>query len=116
MSGGQIAEALGGAGILQPCKNMQKAARLVLDQYDGCMPGDYESLLKLPGIGPYTAGAVASIAFGIPVPAVDGNVLRVITRLTASEADIAARLCAGRWRDRSERLCQRTGPGTLIRL
>ena len=79
-----------GLGYYNRVKNMQKAAKLVADQYDGCMPGDYESLLKLPGIGPYTAGAVASIAFGIPVPAVDGNVLRVITRITASEADIAS--------------------------
>lgn len=52
------------------------------------MPEQYEELLKLPGIGSYTAGAVSSIAFGHPVPAVDGNVLRVISRVTASREDI----------------------------
>ena len=53
------------------------------------MPGDYAALQKLSGIGSYTAGAIASIAFGQPVPAVDGNVLRVIARLTEDRGDIA---------------------------
>lgn len=64
---------------------MQKAAQTVLEEYGGELPADYEALLKLKGIGSYTAGAIASIAFQIPVPAVDGNVLRVISRITASE-------------------------------
>lgn len=59
-----------------------------MEQYDGRLPADYEKLLKLPGIGSYTAGAVASIAYGIPRPAVDGNVLRVITRITENPEDI----------------------------
>ena len=67
---------------------MQKAAQNMMEFYDGEMPADYEKLLGLPGIGPYTAGAVASIAFEIPVPAVDGNVLRVITRITQNDGDI----------------------------
>ncbi|WP_425117353.1 hypothetical protein [Anaeromassilibacillus sp. SJQ-1] len=61
----------------------------MVEQFDGTLPPDYESLLKLPGIGPYTAGAIASIAYGIPVPAVDGNVLRVVMRLIAGWDDIA---------------------------
>lgn len=77
-----------GLGYYNRVKNLQKAAKLIIEKYDGKMPGDYKQLLDLPGIGSYTAGAIASIAFQIPVPAVDGNVLRVITRLTADESDI----------------------------
>lgn len=77
-----------GLGYYNRVKNMQKAARVIMEEYDGAMPSEYELLLKLPGIGSYTAGAVASIAFEKPVVAVDGNVLRIITRLTADETDI----------------------------
>lgn len=77
-----------GLGYYNRVKNMQKAAVQVMEQYEGRLPADYEKLLKLPGIGSYTAGAVASIAYGIPQPAVDGNVLRVITRLTEDPEDI----------------------------
>ena len=54
--------------------------RVVTDRYGGQLPADFEALLALPGIGRYSAGAIASIAFGLPVPAVDGNVLRVLSR------------------------------------
>lgn len=77
-----------GLGYYNRVRNMQTAARIVVEQYGGELPADYEALLSLKGIGSYTAGAIASIAFGIPVPAVDGNVLRVISRVTASEEDI----------------------------
>lgn len=77
-----------GLGYYNRVKNMQKAAIEVMDKYNGELPNDYEKLLKLPGIGSYTAGAVASIAYGIPQPAVDGNVLRVITRITENPQDI----------------------------
>ena len=63
------------------CATCEKAARIVCEQYGGQLPADYDALRALPGIGDYTAGAVASISFGIPVPAVDGNVLRVFSRL-----------------------------------
>ena len=62
-------------------RNLQKAAKIVCEQYGGQLPADYAALRALPGIGDYTAGAIASISFGIPVPAVDGNVLRVFSRL-----------------------------------
>ncbi|MFR2561315.1 MAG: A/G-specific adenine glycosylase [Anaeromassilibacillus sp.] len=78
-----------GLGYYSRARNLQKAARVMVEQYGGTLPADYDALLKLPGIGPYTAGAVASIAYGIPVPAVDGNVLRVVMRLTAGWEDIA---------------------------
>lgn len=70
-----------GLGYYSRVRNLQKAAQIVCEQYGGALPADYDALLKLPGIGAYTAGAVASISFGIPVPAVDGNVLRVLSRL-----------------------------------
>lgn len=77
-----------GLGYYNRVRNMQKAAQYMTELYDARMPADYDKLLALPGIGPYTAGAVASIAFEIPVPAVDGNVLRVITRITENDGDI----------------------------
>lgn len=77
-----------GLGYYNRVRNMQIAAKTVMEEYDGILPADYEKLLSLKGIGSYTAGAIASIAYGIPVPAVDGNVLRVISRVTADDADI----------------------------
>lgn len=77
-----------GLGYYNRVRNMQKAARMIMQEYEGTIPADYETLLKLPGIGAYTAGAIASISYNIPVPAVDGNVLRVLTRLTADDSDI----------------------------
>lgn len=77
-----------GLGYYSRARNLHKAARLMMEQYGGRLPPSYEQLLGLPGIGEYTAGAVASIAFGVPVPAVDGNVLRVLARLTDCHDDI----------------------------
>ena len=77
-----------GLGYYSRVRNMQKAARMVMEQYDGCLPASRDELLKLPGIGAYTAGAVASIAFGLKAAAVDGNVLRVMSRLLDDESDI----------------------------
>ena len=67
---------------------MQKAAIQIMEEYGGEFPADYEKILELKGIGSYTAGAISSFAFGIPKPAVDGNVLRVVTRVLADDADI----------------------------
>lgn len=78
-----------GLGYYSRVRNLQKAAKIVVEQYGGALPGNYSQLLALPGIGEYTAGAIASIAFGLPEVAVDGNVLRVFSRLLASPADIA---------------------------
>ena len=78
-----------GLGYYNRVRNMQKAAQILVEENKGEVPAQFEELIKLPGIGKYTAGAISSIAFGIPVPAVDGNVLRVITRITADERDIA---------------------------
>lgn len=77
-----------GLGYYNRVRNMQKAARVVMEQYNGQLPASYENLLNLPGIGEYTAGAIASIAFGQAIPAVDGNVLRVAARVLANGSDI----------------------------
>ena len=78
-----------GLGYYSRARNLQKAARTVVELFGGVMPTEYDALLKLSGIGDYTAGAVASIAYDVRVPAVDGNVLRVLSRLSGSYADIA---------------------------
>lgn len=77
-----------GLGYYSRARNLQKAAQQIMERHDGELPADYHALLSLSGIGEYTAGAIASIAFGIPVPAVDGNVLRVLARLTGSQEDV----------------------------
>mgnify|MGYP000043310028 CR=1 FL=1 len=77
-----------GLGYYNRVRNMQAAACTVVEEYGGKLPESYEKLMSLKGIGSYTAGAIASIAYGIPVPAVDGNVLRVLSRVTGSFDDI----------------------------
>lgn len=77
-----------GLGYYNRVRNMQKAARQVMVDFHGEIPGSFEAIYSLAGIGSYTAGAIASFAFGVPKPAVDGNVLRVISRLLASYEDI----------------------------
>ena len=77
-----------GLGYYSRVRNMQKAAIQVMEEYDGRIPEDFETLLSVKGIGRYTAGAIASIAYGKKVPAVDGNVLRVYARLTENRGDI----------------------------
>lgn len=77
-----------GLGYYNRVRNMQQAAAAVMELYGGRLPDDYGALLQLKGIGSYTAGAIASIAYQIPVPAVDGNVLRILTRAAADDTDI----------------------------
>ncbi len=77
-----------GLGYYNRVRNMQKAARQIVEEYGGVFPDRYEDIRALTGIGSYTAGAVSAFAFGLPRPAVDGNVLRVISRLLASREDI----------------------------
>ncbi len=78
-----------GLGYYSRARNLRKAAVLLTGQYGGRLPASASELKKLPGIGDYTAGSVASIAYGLPEPAVDGNVLRVLSRLFASPDDIS---------------------------
>ena len=77
-----------GLGYYSRVRNMKKAAGIIVENFNGCFPADYADILSLPGIGEYTAGAICSIAYDLPTPAVDGNVLRVISRLTDNAAPI----------------------------
>lgn len=70
-----------GLGYYNRARNLQKAAIMIMEQYDGVFPREYDEVISLPGIGEYTAGAICSICFGKPTPAVDGNVLRVVMRI-----------------------------------
>ena len=79
-----------GLGYYSRARRLWEGARYICDLWGGKMPGDYESLLRVPGIGKYTAGAIASIAFGQRVVAIDGNVLRVVSRLLAWSEPIEA--------------------------
>ena len=77
-----------GLGYYSRVRNLQKAAKIIMEQYDGQFPADYAAIRALPGIGDYTAGAIASICFDAPTPAVDGNVLRVVSRITENFANV----------------------------
>ena len=79
-----------GLGYYSRARNLQRAARQIMEEHGGVFPHTYEDIRALSGVGDYTAGAISSIAFGLPVPAVDGNVLRVAARVTGDEGDIAA--------------------------
>ena len=77
-----------GLGYYSRVRNLKKAAQVIVNEYNGQFPSAYEDVLSLPGIGAYTAGAICSIAYNMPTPAVDGNVLRVVSRLTADATPI----------------------------
>ena len=84
----KLLKAWEGLGYYSRVRNMQKAAQQIMEDHGGVFPSSYEEISKLKGIGPYTAGAIASIAFGLPEPAVDGNVMRVLARLFEVDYDI----------------------------
>ena len=77
-----------GLGYYSRVRNLKKAAQVIMDEYKGTFPGEYSRVLALPGIGEYTAGAICSIAFDQKTAAVDGNVLRVVSRLTNDDTPI----------------------------
>lgn len=84
----KLLKAWEGLGYYSRVRNMQKAAQQIMENHEGVFPSSYEEISKLKGIGPYTAGAIASIAFALPEPAVDGNVMRVLARLFEVDYDI----------------------------
>lgn len=86
-----------GLGYYSRARNLKKCAMQVVKEYNGVLPADYAALKALPGIGPYTAGAIASIAYGIKAPAVDGNVLRVLSRLCESREDTMQQSVRREW-------------------
>lgn len=84
----QVLKCWEGLGYYSRARNLQHAARQVKEQYGGIMPSGKEEVAGLKGVGPYTAGAIRSIAFNLPAPAVDGNVMRVLSRYFLIEEDI----------------------------
>jgi len=84
----QVLDLWSGLGYYGRARNLHKAAKLIKEKYDGKFPEDYSEALKLPGIGPYSAAAVLSIAFGQPYAVLDGNVLRVLTRFLAIKEEV----------------------------
>jgi A/G-specific adenine glycosylase len=96
-----------GLGYYARARNLQRAARLIA----GGFPPDYEFIRALPGVGPYTAAAVASIGFGLPHAAVDGNVLRVLARFTGDGGDITSGATRTRLSIVAEELLDRAHPG-----
>jgi A/G-specific adenine glycosylase len=123
---GEIHKLWEGLGYYTRVRNMQRAARDIVNHYEGKFPTGFDQILKLPGIGRYTAGAICSIAYNQPVPVLDGNVIRVLSRVFAVEGDPRERHVNDRlWRlaevlvnqanlgpsRRSKRSCSRRKPG-----
>jgi len=102
-----------GLGYYGRARNLQRAAREVVERFGGALPADAEALQSLPGIGRYTAGAVASIAFDRPEPVVDGNVARVLARVLGVRDDVASPPVARRLWDEAAALARGPSPGDL---
>ena len=88
-----------GLGYYSRARNLHKAAKMIVERYGGALPADEKALRSLPGIGDYTAGAVASIAFGLRAPAVDGNVLRLCARLVCCPDSVGDTKVKNRFRE-----------------
>lgn len=104
-----VLAAWSGLGYYSRARNLQRAARAIVAA--GRFPSDYERIRELPGAGPYTAAAVASIAFGEPRAVLDGNVLRVISRLRGDGADVRSPKTRGRFQEIADRWLDRGNPG-----
>jgi A/G-specific adenine glycosylase len=102
-----------GLGYYRRARHLHAAAKVMLDRHNGKVPGEPEELLSLPGIGRYTAGAIASISYGIPVPILDGNVMRVLTRLFDLDLDISSSTSRGVLWDLAEELVPGMQPGVF---
>ncbi len=102
-----------GLGYYARARNLHQAARLLVAEHGGRLPTTYEALRRLPGIGPYTAAAVASIAFGEPRAVLDGNVIRVLTRVLAVEDDVRASATRRALQKVADALIPVEAPGTF---
>lgn len=102
-----------GLGYYRRARNLQAAARRVVDEHDGNLPDQLDDLLALPGVGRYTAGAVASIAFDRPAPIVDGNVARVFARVFGIREDVRSAPVQARLWEEAEALARGRRPGDL---
>ena len=102
-----------GLGYYSRARSLQKAARMIVSEYGGQLPADVKQLCALPGVGDYTAGAIASIAFGIPAAAVDGNVERVICRYYAIEDTVGTPAVRRMITEKTQALVPRERPGAF---
>lgn len=107
----QVLAAWSGLGYYSRARNLHRGAREVVARYDGALPGRAAELRNLPGVGRYTAGAIASIAFGEPAPLVDGNVARVLARVYAVDDDVKSTAGQKALWALAERLVPETAPG-----
>ena len=100
-----------GLGYYARCRNLHRAAREVMDRFGGQLPTTYEEWLSLPGVGPYTAAAVTSLAFGLPHAVLDGNVIRVLTRLAMIEDPVHTAAARNALRQLADNLLDERNPG-----
>ncbi len=98
-----------GLGYYSRARNLHRAAKSIVES--GAFPSDYDSIRALPGVGPYTAAAVASIAFGLPHAVLDGNVIRVLSRFTAEAGSAGAGATRLRLSDAAQTLLDPRHPG-----
>lgn len=110
---GELMRLWAGLGYYSRARNLRRAAQVIAEEYGGAFPRTYQQLMALPGVGDYTAGAILSIAFGEPVPAVDGNVLRVAARVGGCELDILDPRNRRQFRRRMEAVMPRQEPGAF---
>lgn len=101
-----------GLGFYRRARNLHRAAKDIVERHGGELPRSFDALRALPGVGDYTAGAVGSIAFGLPLPAVDGNVRRVLARVYTIQVDVARGAGARTVRELAASLVPETSPGT----
>ena len=109
----ELLKAWEGLGYYSRARSLQKAAKAIVSQYDGQLPADLNKLRALPGVGDYTAGAIASIAFGIPAAAVDGNVERVLCRWDAITDEVGTPAVRRQIAARAQALVPRDRPGAF---
>ncbi len=102
-----------GLGYYSRARNLHRAAQIVMEHHAGRLPGDVDALRELPGVGRYTAGALASIAFDKPAPIVDGNVARVLARVFAIDADVRSAAVQERLWSEAEQLARGDDPGAM---
>jgi A/G-specific adenine glycosylase len=107
----ELLAAWAGLGYYYRARNLQKAAQVM--RAAGAFPSTYKEIRALPGVGDYTAAAVASIAFSLPYPALDGNVLRVLSRLLDDDSDIASKETKNYFSELASRILDRRQPGTF---
>jgi len=100
-----------GLGYYSRARNLHRAARIIVEQHDGLIPSKQADLLSLPGIGPYTAAAILSIAFNRPFAVLDGNVIRVLSRLAAFGADVSRSSSRTYLQRLADHLLDRENPG-----